>query len=125
MQGEAQAVQAIVSTVDECLRQGGCVRVPGLPEEQYYFTLVLAIVAGIICGFSFRLEPNEVISKRWFWPILLSPLWGSVFVNFGLGPVLSRTDELQPVIQNCVAFLAAAVLFRPNPIFNDRKSDAE
>lgn len=43
--------------------------------------------------------------------------WGTIFVNFGLGPVISRTDEWQPVAQNCAAFLAAAVLFKPNPIF--------
>lgn len=115
---------------------------PGLPEEQYYFTLILAIAGGIICGFSFRLEPNEVVSRRWFWPLLFSPLcapspppvllyavcvlritdgapcrWGSVFVNFGLGPIITRTDAWQPVAQNCAAFLIAALLFKPNPIF--------
>lgn len=123
MQGEATAVQSIVDSIDECLRKGGCDRVPGLPEEQYILTLVLAVVAGVIAGFSFRLEPNEVVSRRWFWPILLSPLWGSIFVSFGLGPVLSRTDDWQPVAQNTAAFVVAALLFRPNPIFFEEKKD--
>lgn len=117
MQGEATAVQSIVDSIDECLRKGGCVRVPGLPEEQYVFTLVLAVVAGLIAGFSSRLQPNDVISKRWFWPILFAPLWGTIFVSFGLGPVISRTDEWQPVVQNTVAFLVTALVFRPNPIY--------
>lgn len=65
---------------------GGCQRVPGLPEEQYYFTLILAIAGGVICGFSFRLEPNETVSRRWFWPLLLSPLCGPCT---GVCPVLA------------------------------------
>eukprot|EP00892_Ulva_mutabilis_P000380 jgi/Ulvmu1/10342/UM061_0025.1 len=124
-QGEGNAVVAIVDAVDTCLRQGGCQRVPGLPEEQYYFTLILAIAGGVICGFSFRLEPNKTASRRWFWPLLLSPLWGSVFVNFGLGPIISRTDDWQPVAQNCAAFLLAAVLFKPNPIFYKEEADKD
>lgn len=40
-----------------------------------------------------------------------------MFVNFALGPVISRTDDWQPVAQNVAAFLVAAVLFKPNPIF--------
>jgi hypothetical protein len=117
VQGEAAALLSIVNAVDTCLREGGCTRVPGLPDEQYYFTLILSIAGGVICGFSFRLEPTEVISRKWFWPLLLSPLWGSLFISFGLGPVLSRTDDIQPVLQNTVAFLVAALLFRPNPFF--------
>lgn len=117
MQGAPTAVQSIVDSIDGCLRKGGCQRVPGLPEEQYVFTLVLSVVAGVIAGFSFRLEPNDPVSKRWFWPLLLAPLYGILFISFGLGPVISRTDEWQPVAQNTAAFLVAALLFRPNPIF--------
>jgi hypothetical protein len=125
MQGEGNAMQAVVDTVDQCLRKGGCERVPGLPEEQYFFTLVLAALGGVVCGFSFRLEPNEVVSKRWFWPLLLSPLWGILFVNFGIGPVVARTEEWQPVAQNIAAFLVAAVLFKPNPIFFKEPADRD
>lgn len=125
MQGEAAALQSVVDTVDGCLRKGGCVRVPGLPDEQYYFTLVLSAIGGVICGFSFRLEPNEVVSRRWFWPLLFSPLWGSLFVSFGLGPIVSRTDDLQPVLQNAAAFALCALLFRPRPIFAKEPPDEE
>jgi hypothetical protein len=121
LQGEAVALQSVVDSVDTCLRKGGCIHVPGLPDEQYFFTLILSITGGVICGFSFRLEPNEMVSRKWFWPLLLSPLWGSLFVSFGLGPILSRTDDIQPVVQNAVAFLVAALLFKPNPFFADRQ----
>ena len=49
-----------------------------------------------------------MVTRRWVWPLLFSPLWGTLFVNFGLGPVVSRTDDLAPVAANCVAFLLAA-----------------
>jgi hypothetical protein len=40
--------------------------------------------------------------------LLFSPLWGSLFVNFGLGPIVSRTQDLGPVAANTAAFLVAA-----------------
>jgi hypothetical protein len=123
VQGEAVALESVVNTVDTCLRAGGCTRVPGIPEEQYYFTLILSVLGGIVCGFSFRLEPNEVAARKWFWPLLLSPLWGSLFVSFGVGPIVSRTDDVQPLVQNTAAFLVAAYLFRPNPIFFKEPSE--
>jgi hypothetical protein len=44
------------------------------------------------------------------WVLLFSPLWASLFINFGLGPIVSRTDDITPIVQNSVAFLAAATL---------------
>ena len=40
--------------------------------------------------------------------LLFSPLWGLLFVNFGLGPIVSRTEDLGPILANTGAFLAAA-----------------
>lgn len=42
------------------------------------------------------------------WLLLFSPLWGSLFINFGLGPIVSRTDDMTPLLANTAAFLAAA-----------------
>ena len=48
--------------------------------------------------------------RQWVWLLIFSPLWASVFINFGLGPVVSRTSDLAPVLGNTAAFLAAAAL---------------
>ena len=124
-QGEAAALQSVVDTIDSCLRAGACRRVPGLPAEQYYFTLILSICGGAVLGFSLRLEPNETISRRWFWPVLFAPLWASLFFSFGLGPVVSRTAELRPIAQNTVAFFAAALIARPPMQFYENKGPSE
>lgn len=43
----------------DCLgRPNGCVVVPGLPEEQYYFTLITSIAGGLVAGFVSKLEPQ-------------------------------------------------------------------
>ena len=118
LQGEARALQDVVNVVDQCLREGGCQRVPGLPEEQYFFTLILSVAGGIILGFSLRLQPADAVGKRWLWPLMFSPLWGALFFSFGLGPVLSRTTDLVPVAQNTGAFLLSAYLFNPRPFWS-------
>ncbi|GIL97012.1 hypothetical protein Vretimale_2731 [Volvox reticuliferus] len=42
-----------------CLGQpDGCTVVPGLPEEQYYFTLVTSFGGGLVAGFVSKLEPQ-------------------------------------------------------------------
>ncbi len=55
-----------------------------------------------------RLEPQGIVQRRWIWILLFSPLWGSLFISFGLGPIVSRTDDKQLLFQNTAAFLAAA-----------------
>lgn len=49
------------------------------------------------------------VQRRWVWLLLFSPLWGSLFINFGLGPIVSRTDDLVPIAGNVLGFLAAAL----------------
>jgi hypothetical protein len=85
--------------------------VPGLSEESYGLTLILSIAGGVVFGFSLRLQP-----RRWYWPVVFSPLWGALFFSFGLGPVLSRTTGVQPASQNTAAFLSAAAVF--GTVFN-------
>ncbi len=48
------------------------------------------------------------MQRRWVWLVLFFPLWGSLFFSFGLGPIVSRTDDKTAVIANTVAFAAAA-----------------
>lgn len=48
------------------------------------------------------------VQRRWVWLLIFSPLWGSLFINFGLGPIVSRTDDKGPIIANTAAFLATA-----------------
>lgn len=120
MQGESTAVQNVVDTVTTCLQNGGCKNVPGLPEEQYYFTLILSVAGGLVLGFALRLKTNDPNQSPFLWPLAFSPLWASLFINFGLGPVISRTDDLLPVVQNTAGFLAAAALFAPRSQFSKK-----
>jgi hypothetical protein len=50
------------------------------------------------------------VKRQWVWLLIFSPLWASLFVNFGLGPVVSRTSDAAPVLANTAGFLAAAAL---------------
>lgn len=43
----------------ECLgKPGGCLVVPGVPDEQYYFTLLTSVAGGLVAGFVSKLEPQ-------------------------------------------------------------------
>ena len=109
--GEAKAVVETLDTLDTCLRRdGGCRVPPGLPSNQYVFTLITSIAGGLICGASLRLEPQGFVQRRWVWALLFSPLWGSLAINFGIGPIVSRTDDPLPVVANIAAALASAAL---------------
>jgi hypothetical protein len=41
---------------------------------------------------------------------VFSPLWAPLFINFGLGPVLSRTSDALPVVGNFAGFAVGAAL---------------
>ncbi|KAG7669197.1 hypothetical protein Ndes2526B_g05494 [Nannochloris sp. 'desiccata'] len=109
--GEQAAVYQMLDAMDTCFRrEGGCRVPPGLPSEQYYFTLGCAVAGGLILGSVLRIEPQGFVKRRWVYGLLFSPLWASLSINFGLGPVISRTDDLLPVIYNIAATVAAALL---------------
>jgi hypothetical protein len=62
-QGESAAVLAAMSALVECLdRPDGCRVVPGVPQEQYVFTLWCAIAGGLVAGFVNKIEPQ---GARW------------------------------------------------------------
>lgn len=118
---------------------------PGLPSDQYFFTLAFSITGGLIAGFVSRIKPQGapadkaaqtaaheaglqglsrlqsntpgleptppgVVQRQWVWLLVFSPLWAPLFINFGLGPVVSRTSDIAPVLGNTAGFLAAAAL---------------
>ena len=106
--GEDGAVLDAINSVKICLEKGGCQVVPGLPNEQYLWTLSTSILGGLIAGFSAApRKKNELISIGFL--ALLSPLWGMLFGVFGIAPIITRTSEIFPLIKNSLAFTAAAI----------------
>lgn len=107
--GEDGAILAAIDAVEVCLDRGGCQVVPGLPQEQWLWTLSTAILGGLIAGFAaYPRKHGEVIS--WSWLLLLSPLWVMLFGVFGIAPVVTRTSEILPLLRNGLGFVGAAVL---------------
>ncbi|CAD7702504.1 unnamed protein product [Ostreobium quekettii] len=123
-EGEAAAITNLTSTIEGCLtKPEGCYVVPGLPRDQFYFTLVLSIAGGLVFGFASKLEPAGWVQQPWVWTVLFSPLWIILFVSLGLGPVISRTSEPWPVLGNVAGFVGAIFLFRALPNFPPRDLD--
>lgn len=108
-QGEAQSIIQSVESVKTCLVQGGCNVVPGLPREQWILTLVTSIVGGIVLGFAAHpRKPGQIVA--WQWALIFSPLWGILFIAFGIGPVVSRTAEWLPLLRNVAGFIIGALV---------------
>jgi len=107
--GEDGAINDALSAVELCLEKGGCQVVPGLPREQWLLTFFTSVLGGLVAGFAaFPRKEGERIA--WAWVLLLSPLWGILFIALGLGPVVTRTSELLPVLRNGLGFAAASVV---------------
>ncbi|NCJ06888.1 TPM domain-containing protein [Synechococcales cyanobacterium C] len=101
--GEDQSIIQSMQSIETCLEQGGCRVVPGLPQEQWILTLVTSVIGGIICGFAGRpRKPGQVLA--WQWMLIFSPLWGMLFISFGIGPVVVRTSEWIPLVRNISGF---------------------
>ncbi len=123
--GEDGAIVDALSAVQGCLERGGCQVVPGLPQEQWLLTLCTSLLGGLIVGFA-AYPRKEGRTVEWAWVLLLSPLWGLLFIVFGLGPVLTRTSDWVPISRNCLGFLAAALaayLIAQQPVGRSRLSD--
>lgn len=54
--------------------------------------------------------PPGFVQRKWVWLLVFAPLWGPLFVNYGIGPVVSRTSDIAPVLGNCAGFVVAAAL---------------
>ena len=106
--GEDGAVTDALNAVEICLERGGCQVVPGLPLEQWLWTLTTSIFGGIIAGFAgYPRQEGQTIA--WSWMLLLSPLWLMLFGIFGIAPVITRTSEILPLVRNTMGFLAGGV----------------
>ncbi len=116
-QGEDQAILQSLRSIETCLRQGGCRVVPGLPKEQWILTLVTSVIGGVVCGFAAQpRREGQVIA--WQWALIFSPLWGILFIAFGIGPVISRTSDWLPLIRNISGFLIGALVAYLSPVFS-------
>jgi hypothetical protein len=98
-----------LGAVRGCLEQGGCQVVPGLPQEQWLLTLSTSILGGLVVGFA-AYPRKEGRTVEWTWVLLLSPLWLILFGALGLGPILTRTSDLLPILRNSLGFLGATVV---------------
>lgn len=121
--GEDQSIIQAIQSLEGCLRKGGCNVVPGLPREQWILTLVCSALGGVIMGFAGQ-SRNERQAFSWQWALMFSPLWGILFIAFGLGPVVTRTPELLPVVRNVLAFALGALVAFLTPVFS-RSSASE
>ncbi|MBE9050493.1 TPM domain-containing protein [Nostocales cyanobacterium LEGE 11386] len=123
-QGEDQAILQALDSVKGCLLQGGCAVVPGLPREQWILTLITSVVGGIICGFaSHPQKEGQIIA--WQWALIFSPLWGILFIAFGIGPVVTRTSDWLPLVRNISGFFIGALVAYLSPVFSRPSSNAE
>jgi TPM domain len=107
--GEDGAILETVRTLETCLRQNGCAFVPGLPREQWLLTLATSIIGGVILGFTAQ-PRKEGQGIAWQWALIFSPLWGILFISFGIAPVVTRTTDWLPLARNILGFLGGAVL---------------
>ena len=114
--GENNAIVEALETVQGCLVKGGCNVVPGLPQEQWILTLISSIVGGIILGIA-AIPRKENQGIAWQWALIMSPLWGILFIAFGIGPVVTRTPEFLPLFRNVIGFMLGAVVAFLSPTF--------
>ncbi|MEM7554710.1 MAG: TPM domain-containing protein [Cyanobacteria bacterium P01_A01_bin.84] len=116
-EGEDQAILTAIKTVETCLSDGGCNVVPGLPREQWILTLITSVLGGVICGFAAQPRKEEE-AFSWQWALIFSPLWGILFIAFGLGPVLTRTNDWLPLVRNISGFLVGLLVAYLSPVFS-------
>ncbi|MBD2185854.1 TPM domain-containing protein [Planktothrix sp. FACHB-1355] len=114
-EGEDQSIIQSLNSIKTCLLKGGCNVVPGLPREQWILTLVTSIVGGVVFGFAAQpRKPGQAIA--WQWALIFSPLWGILFIAFGIGPVVTRTSEWLPLFRNVAGFMIGALVAYLSPM---------
>jgi len=120
--GENNAIVNAMTVVKGCLlAENGCNVVPGLPREQWILTLISSLVGGVIFGFAGipRKEKNKDTNTvfAWQWALIMSPLWGILFLAFGIGPVVARTSDWLPLFRNVLGFMLGALVAYLTPTF--------
>ncbi len=114
--GENNAIVDALEAVKGCLLDNGCNVVPGLPREQWILTLISSIVGGVILGIA-AIPRKSGAAIAWQWALIMSPLWGILFIAFGIGPVITRTPEFLPLLRNVIGFMLGAVVAYLSPTF--------
>lgn len=119
--GEDRSIVESLESIEGCLRRGGCRVVPGLPREQWILTLITSCLGGIVCGFAAQpRKPGQLVA--WQWALIFSPLWGILFVAFGIAPVVTRTSELLPLVRNVAGFAMGVLVAFLTPVFSKSSS---
>ncbi len=122
--GENNSIVTAMETVETCLAKGGCLVVPGLPQEQWILTLITSVVGGVIFGLAaIPRKPTQVFA--WQWVLIISPLWGILFIAFGMGPVLTRTSDWLPIFRNVIGFVLGALVAYFSPLLNQQSPSEE
>jgi len=119
--GENNSIVTAMDTVETCLKDGGCLVVPGLPQEQWILTLITSVVGGVIFGLA-ALPRKEGQVFAWQWVLSISPLWGILFFAFGMGPVVTRTSEWLPLFRNVIGFILGALVAYFSPLLNQQSA---
>ncbi len=112
--GEDQSIIQAIRSLEYCLRRNGCQVVPGLPREQWILTLITSVVGGVVLGFA--AQPRGGKPFAWQWALIFSPLWGILFIAFGIGPVVTRTTDWLPLLRNIIGFAIGALVAYLTPI---------
>jgi len=115
--GEDGSIVSALESIELCLQQGGCSVVPGLPQEQWILTFITSVVGGVICGLAAQ-PRKEGQTFAWQWALIFSPLWGILFLAFGIGPVVTRTADWLPVTRNVAGFILGTVVAYLTPFFS-------
>jgi TPM domain len=122
--GEDQSIIQALESIKTCLRQGGCNVVPGLPREQWVLTLITSIVGGVVFGLAaVPRKPGQIVA--WQWALIFSPLWGILFIAFGIGPVVTRTSEWLPLVRNIAGFTIGALVAYLSPAIAASNSESQ
>lgn len=115
--GEDQSIIQSLEAVKTCLLRDGCRVVPGLPREQWILTLITSVIGGVIFGFAGHPRKEGQVFA-WQWALIFSPLWGILFISFGIGPVVTRTADWLPLFRNVAGFVIGALAAYLAPVFS-------
>ncbi len=120
--GEDRSIIESLESIEGCLRKGGCNVVPGLPREQWVLTLISSVLGGVICGFAAQ-PRKQGQGVAWQWALIFSPLWGILFLAFGVGPVVTRTSDWLPLARNVAGFAIGALVAFLTPVLGKSPSE--